>query len=243
MCRLPILPSDVFQWPQIFSKVSLTFAIYKYIYIYIYINGHNIINPCAIYINVLYRPLPIHTQIHTHVIVLAYDNFQVSDDDLLCQSSSLIGPFTSRVSDCCASLSFFTLLIRPLTFISCNLFSFRHFKTSSFLLYLYSSTQIIFPYIEITIFCHCVGYFLFSFFIITFYTPFCNGVKFSFSFGKHILKAFYFCMIPFSVTWSGYCITYCILFAASNIEQVLEAAPHKAAAVRPPTTHHKNYQN
>ena len=31
--------------------------------------------------------------------------------------------------------------------------------------------------------------------------------------------------------------------ATSNIEQVLEAAPHKAAAVRPPTTHHKNYPN
>ena len=31
--------------------------------------------------------------------------------------------------------------------------------------------------------------------------------------------------------------------AASNIEQVLEAAPHKAAAVRPPTTHHENYPN
>ena len=31
--------------------------------------------------------------------------------------------------------------------------------------------------------------------------------------------------------------------AASNIEQVLEAAPHKAATVRPPTTHHENYQN
>ena len=31
--------------------------------------------------------------------------------------------------------------------------------------------------------------------------------------------------------------------AASNIEQVLEAAPHKAAAVRPPTTHHENHQN
>ena len=29
--------------------------------------------------------------------------------------------------------------------------------------------------------------------------------------------------------------------AASNIEQLLEAAPHKAAAVRSPTTHHKNY--
>ena len=34
----------------------------------------------------------------------------------------------------------------------------------------------------------------------------------------------------------------------SNIEQVLEAAPHKAAphkaaAVRPPTIHHENYQN
>ena len=28
---------------------------------------------------------------------------------------------------------------------------------------------------------------------------------------------------------------------ASNIEQVIEAAPHKAAAVRPLTTHHKNY--
>ena len=27
----------------------------------------------------------------------------------------------------------------------------------------------------------------------------------------------------------------------SNIEQVLEATPHKAAAVRPPTTHHVNY--
>ena len=31
--------------------------------------------------------------------------------------------------------------------------------------------------------------------------------------------------------------------AACNIEQVLEAAPHKAAAVRPPTTHHENYPN
>ena len=29
--------------------------------------------------------------------------------------------------------------------------------------------------------------------------------------------------------------------AASNTEQVLEAAPNKAAAVRPLTTHHKNY--
>ena len=29
--------------------------------------------------------------------------------------------------------------------------------------------------------------------------------------------------------------------AASNIEQVLEAAPHKAAAVWPLTTHHENY--
>ena len=32
--------------------------------------------------------------------------------------------------------------------------------------------------------------------------------------------------------------------AASNIEQVLETAPHKAAAVRVRvTTHHENYQN
>ena len=31
--------------------------------------------------------------------------------------------------------------------------------------------------------------------------------------------------------------------AASNTEQVLEATPHKAAAVRPPTIHHKNYQS
>ena len=31
--------------------------------------------------------------------------------------------------------------------------------------------------------------------------------------------------------------------AASNIEQVLEATPHKKAAVRPPTTYHENYQN
>ena len=29
--------------------------------------------------------------------------------------------------------------------------------------------------------------------------------------------------------------------AASNIEQVLEAASYKAAAVRPPTIHHENY--
>ena len=28
--------------------------------------------------------------------------------------------------------------------------------------------------------------------------------------------------------------------AVSNIEQVLEAAPHKAAVVRPLTTHHEN---
>ena len=31
--------------------------------------------------------------------------------------------------------------------------------------------------------------------------------------------------------------------AASNIERVLEVRPHEAAAVRPPTTHHENYQN
>ena len=31
--------------------------------------------------------------------------------------------------------------------------------------------------------------------------------------------------------------------AASNIEQVMDAAPHKAAAIRPPTTNHENYQN
>ena len=31
--------------------------------------------------------------------------------------------------------------------------------------------------------------------------------------------------------------------AVSCIEQVLDAASHKTAAVRPPTTHHENYQN
>ena len=31
--------------------------------------------------------------------------------------------------------------------------------------------------------------------------------------------------------------------AVSNSEQVLETASDKAAAVRPPTTHHENYQN
>ena len=30
--------------------------------------------------------------------------------------------------------------------------------------------------------------------------------------------------------------------AASNNEQVLETVPRKTAAVRPPNTHHKNYQ-
>ena len=29
--------------------------------------------------------------------------------------------------------------------------------------------------------------------------------------------------------------------AASNIEQVLEAAPHKAPTIQPPTSHHENY--
>ena len=29
--------------------------------------------------------------------------------------------------------------------------------------------------------------------------------------------------------------------AAGNIEQVMAATPHKAAAVRLPTTHHENY--
>ena len=29
--------------------------------------------------------------------------------------------------------------------------------------------------------------------------------------------------------------------AASHIEQVLEVAPYKTAAIRPPTTHHENY--
>ena len=31
--------------------------------------------------------------------------------------------------------------------------------------------------------------------------------------------------------------------AASCIEQVLEATPHKTTDVRPPTTHHENYPN
>ena len=31
--------------------------------------------------------------------------------------------------------------------------------------------------------------------------------------------------------------------AASNFEQALEATPHKAPAVRPPTSHHENYQS
>ena len=31
--------------------------------------------------------------------------------------------------------------------------------------------------------------------------------------------------------------------ALSYIEQVLEAIPHKKAAVRSPTTHHENYQS
>ena len=31
--------------------------------------------------------------------------------------------------------------------------------------------------------------------------------------------------------------------AASNIEQVRLEAPHKTAVVRPPTTHHENYQD
>ena len=29
--------------------------------------------------------------------------------------------------------------------------------------------------------------------------------------------------------------------AASNIEQVLQATPHKAPTIRPPATHHENY--
>ena len=31
--------------------------------------------------------------------------------------------------------------------------------------------------------------------------------------------------------------------AANNIEQVMEATPHKAVTVRPPTAHHENYPN
>ena len=30
-------------------------------------------------------------------------------------------------------------------------------------------------------------------------------------------------------------------YAVSNIEQVLEATPHKAPTIRPPTSHHENY--
>ena len=33
------------------------------------------------------------------------------------------------------------------------------------------------------------------------------------------------------------------LDAASNFEKVLEATPHKAAAERPPTSYHENYQS
>ena len=29
--------------------------------------------------------------------------------------------------------------------------------------------------------------------------------------------------------------------AASNIEQILEATPHKAPTIRPPASHHENY--
>ena len=31
--------------------------------------------------------------------------------------------------------------------------------------------------------------------------------------------------------------------ATSNIQRVLEATPNKTATVRPPTTHHENYQS
>ena len=31
--------------------------------------------------------------------------------------------------------------------------------------------------------------------------------------------------------------------AASNIEQVLAATPHKAPTIRPPASHHENYQS
>ena len=31
--------------------------------------------------------------------------------------------------------------------------------------------------------------------------------------------------------------------AASNFEQVLEATPHKAPTLQPPTFHHKNYSS
>ena len=34
-----------------------------------------------------------------------------------------------------------------------------------------------------------------------------------------------------------------LIAAPSNIELVPEAAPHKATAVQPPTTHYENYQN
>ena len=32
-------------------------------------------------------------------------------------------------------------------------------------------------------------------------------------------------------------------YVESNIQQTLEATPHKEPAVRPPTTHHQNYPN
>ena len=38
-----------------------------------------------------------------------------------------------------------------------------------------------------------------------------------------------------------YFFLYYLLF--KPVEQVLEATPHKAAAVRPPTSHHENYQS
>ena len=42
---------------------------------------------------------------------------------------------------------------------------------------------------------------------------------------------------------SLYIYIYFFCEAASNIEQVQVEAPHKAAVVRPSTTHHENYQN
>ena len=46
------------------------------------------------------------------------------------------------------------------------------------------------------------------------------------------------------VTWlwsRGFDFYFYTSLVVNNIEQVLEAAPHKAAAVRSPTTHHENY--
>ena len=74
-----------------------------------------------------------------------------------------------------------------------------------------------------------------------------NTLLYRILYNKFIFKSnFFLSYFQYHTLWLNFFkndVSNNIRFAASNIEQVMESAPHKAASVRPPTTHHENYQS